>query len=90
MHLYNAWNKIPVELQQPFLDAVQRGYNAQREYLVEANTEAEVKLKEAGVTFHEINTEELKESYKSTAENKKFTFDVEWQKAVDEILTSVK
>jgi tripartite ATP-independent transporter DctP family solute receptor len=86
----NAWNKIPVELQQPFLDAVQRGYNAQREYLVEANTEAEVKLKEAGVTFHEINTEELKESYKSTAENKKFTFDVEWQKAVDEILTSVK
>lgn len=79
----DAWNKIPEELQQPFLDAVERGVEAQRQYLVEANEEAEAELKEKGVEFHSIDVELLQSAYKEKADEKGFTFDSEWQAAVD-------
>ncbi|NLY44908.1 MAG: TRAP transporter substrate-binding protein [Tissierella sp.] len=82
----NAWNKIPEELQQPFLDAVKRGCDAQREYLIEANEEAEVELKELGVEFHEIDKSSLKRAYQKMAVEKGYTFDPEWQAVVDEVL----
>lgn len=84
----DAWNKIPEDLREPFLEAVQRGCEAQRQYLVEANEEAEVELKKLGVEFHEIDKNALKEAYKKVAEEKGFTFDPEWQAAVDEVLNS--
>ncbi len=51
----NAWNKIPEDLREPFLAAVKRGYEAQRQYLVDANEEATEKLKGVGVVFHDID-----------------------------------
>lgn len=42
----NAWNKIPADLREPFLAAVKRGCDAERQYLVDANEEATVKLKD--------------------------------------------
>lgn len=86
----SAWNKIPEDLQQPFLDAVQKGCEAQREYLVEANTEAETELKEKGVEFHNIDVEELQKAYKAEAEKQGFTFDEKWQEAVDEAIETIK
>ncbi|MCB6609608.1 TRAP transporter substrate-binding protein DctP [[Clostridium] symbiosum] len=85
-----AWQQIPEDLRQPFLDAVQRGVEAERQYLVEENAEAEKKLIEAGVTMHDINVEELQAAYKVQAEKEGFTFDPEWQAAVDEAIASVK
>lgn len=55
-----AWNKIPDDLKQIFKDAIKRGADYQRELLVQANTEAEKELKELGVTFYDIDREELK------------------------------
>lgn len=84
----NAWNKIPEELQQPFLDGVKKGYEAQRQYLVDANADAEKELKELGVEFHQIDKKDLQEAYDELAKQKKFEFDPEWQAVVDEILNS--
>ena len=44
---------------------------------------------ELGVTFHEIDTSELKAAYQAKAAEKGFTFDPEWQAAVDEAIASV-
>ena len=54
-----AWQQIPEDLRQPFLDAVQKGIDAERQYLVEENEAAEKKLIEAGVTIYDIDVEEL-------------------------------
>lgn len=86
----DAWNKIPVELQQPFLDAVQRGVEAQRQYLAEANQEAEIELKEKGVEFYSIDVEALQSAYQKKAAEKGFKFDPKWQAAVDKAIESVK
>ena len=84
----NAWNKIPQDLQKPFLEGVKKGYEAQRQYLVEANQEAEVKLKEKGVKFHDIDKNALQTAYKKLAVKKGYKFDAQWQAAVDKALTA--
>ena len=86
----SAWQQIPEDLRQPFLDAVQRGCEAQRGYLVEANEEAEKELVENGVTFYDIDTAELQKAYQEEAKKQGFTFDAEWQKAVDEAIASAE
>lgn len=83
-----AWNKIPEELQEPFLAGVKKGYQAQREYLAEANETAVEELKTLGVTFHKIDTKELQALYKSIAEKKRFTFDPEWEAACQEAISA--
>ncbi|MFR3763171.1 MAG: TRAP transporter small permease subunit [[Clostridium] symbiosum] len=60
------------------------------QYLVEENEAAEKKLIEAGVTIYDIDVEELQKAYKAQAEKEGFTFDPEWQAAVDEAIASVK
>lgn len=85
-----AWKKIPEDLQKPFLDAVQRGVEAQRQYLVEANEEATKELKEKGVSFYEIDIPKLQAAYKAKAKAKGFTFDKEWEAAVQEAIDSLK
>ena len=85
-----AWKKIPEDLQKPFLDAVQRGVEAQRQYLLEANEEATKELKEKGVQFFEIDTEVLKNAYKTKAAEKGFTFDKEWEEAVQKATSNAK
>lgn len=57
-----AWNQIPEDLRQPFADAVKRGCDAQRQYLVEANEAAVTELTELGVTFYDIDRDALKEA----------------------------
>lgn len=57
-----AWNRIPDELKPVFVEAVKEGANYQRALLSEANAEAEVELKEMGVTFYNIDRNELKNS----------------------------
>lgn len=85
-----AWDKIPEDLREPFLQAVKRGCDAQRQYLVEANEEAEKILSEKyGVRFHELDNKILKETYLKTSQQKGYTFDPVWQAAVDEAIASV-
>lgn len=84
-----AWNKIPEDLQQPFMDAVQRGVEYERELLVSENEAAEEELKELGVTFYDIDIPTLQAAYQAKAAEKGFTFDPTWQAAVDEAIASV-
>lgn len=86
----NAWNKIPADLREPFLKAVKRGCDAQRQYLVDANTDAETKLKGFGVKFHDIDVAALQAAYKKAAAQKGYKFDPAWQAAVDEAIASAK
>lgn len=83
-----AWNMIPEDLRQPFVDGVTEGCNAQRIYLKETNEKAVEELKEKGVVFHDVDLAELKEYYQSVSADKGFVFDPEWQAAVDEIITA--
>lgn len=84
----DAWNRIPEELRDTFLAAVQEGCNAERQYLVEENEAAEQKLVDAGVTFHDIDTAALQAAYQAEAEKQGFTFDEAWQAAVDEVVAA--
>ncbi len=82
----HAWQQIPKDLQEPFLEGVRKGYEAERGYLKEANETAAAELKEKGVQFHEIDNAALQAAYKDAAAKKGFTFDSEWQAAVDEAI----
>ena len=86
----DAWNRIPEDLRQPFLDAVEEGVAWERNRLEEANEEAVGLLEERGVTFYDIDMEELQAAYQAKAEQEGFFFDPEWQAAVDEAIESVK
>lgn len=81
-----AWNRIPEELRPVFLEAVEKGYKEERKLLKQANEEATVILKEKGVTFHEIDVQELQNAYNNLSDTKGFQFDPEWQKAVDQVI----
>lgn len=85
-----AYNQIPEDLRQPFLDAVQKGVEAQRQYLVEENEAAEKKLIEAGVTITEVDVAEFQRAYQEQAKKAGFTFDPKWQAAVDEVIAATK
>lgn len=82
----HAWNRIPEELRPAFMEAVERGYNQERQLLKQANEDAVVVLKEKGVTFHEIDVESLQKAYQELAAKKGFTFDAEWQAAIDQAI----
>lgn len=84
-----AWNKIPEDLQQPFMDAVQRGVEYERALLVSENEAATEELKELGVSFYDIDIAALQAAYQAKAAEKGFTFDPTWQAAVDEAIASV-
>ena len=81
-----AWEKIPEELHDPFMEGVRKGYEAQRGYLKEANEAATVELEKLGVTFYDIDNELLKNTYLETAKEKDYIFDPEWQAAIDEVI----
>lgn len=85
----DAWNKIPEDLREPFLNAVQEGVEYERNLLVEANEEATAELKELGVSFYDIDIPTLQAAYQAKAAEKGFTFDPTWQAAVDEAIASV-
>ena len=51
----DAWNKIPEDLREPFLAAVQEGVAYERNLLNEANAKATEELKALGVSFYDID-----------------------------------
>lgn len=83
----HAWNQIPEDLREPFMEGVRKGYEAERQYLKDANELAAEKLKnEHGVTFHEIDNAALQEAYRQQAQKEGFLFDPQWQAAIDEAI----
>lgn len=82
----HAWNRIPEELRPVFMEAVERGYNQERQLLKQANEDASVILKEKGVVFHDIDVASLQKAYQELAEKKGFQFDAEWQAAIDQAI----
>lgn len=81
-----AWNMIPKELQDDFLEGCKEGYQAGRKYLADTNEEAIEELKTLGVEFHEIDMQQLKTSYQLTAKKKGFVFEPEWQDAINKVM----
>lgn len=81
-----AWNMIPDDLKDEFLEGCKEGYMAERKYLADTNAEAIEALKKKGVKFWNIDIAELKEFYDKEAEKRNFKFDPEWQKAVDQVI----
>lgn len=79
-----AWERIPENLREPFMEAVRQGVEWERDELVRANDSVAEELKKLGVEFHDIDTSVLKEAYRNIAEEKGFTFDPEWVSAVDD------
>lgn len=83
----NAWNNIPEDMRPAVLEAIKRGYNTERELLKQANDKATVVLREQhGVTFHEIDVAELQNAYHKLAAERNYTFDPEWQEAIDRVI----
>lgn len=82
----HAWERIPEDLRPAFMEAVERGYNQERQLLKEANENATVVLKEKGVEFHDIDVESLQKAYRELAEKKGFRFDPEWQSAINQAI----
>lgn len=81
-----AWNKIPEDLRDTFVEAVWEGCEIQWTYLDEANDEAVKSLEEVGVTFYDVDTDELKAAYQASS---KLTYDAAWLEAVDAAKTAV-
>lgn len=78
-----AWNKIPEDLRDTFVAAVWEGCEAQWQYLEEANEEAKGNLESAGVTFYDIDTEEMKAAYVAEQQKNGVVYDAAWTAAVD-------
>lgn len=75
-----AWNKIPEDLRDTFVEAVWEGCEVQWTYLNEANAEAIKNLEDVGVTFYDIDVDELKAAYQAAST---LTYDTAWVEAVD-------
>lgn len=83
----NAWNKIPEDLRDVFAQAVWDGCEAQWQYLVDANNEAIENLKNVGVTFYDIDLDELKSAYAAANTT---AYDPDWVAAVNAAKAAVQ
>jgi tripartite ATP-independent transporter DctP family solute receptor len=79
----NAWNKIPDDLKDTFVEAVWAGCEQQWQFLNEANEEAKTELEGVGVTFYDIDIDSLKAAYKAKQEKDGTTYDAAWVEAVE-------
>ena len=86
----NAWNRIPEELRDKFLAAVQKGCEQQWEFLNEANHEAIELLKGVGIKFYDIDISELKAAYAELQKKEGIAYDPEWAAAVEAARAAVK
>lgn len=86
----NAWNKIPEDLRETFVNAVWEGCKAQWTYLDEANAEATENLKNAGVSFYDIDVDALKAAYQASQEKAGASYDETWLAAIDEAKKAVQ
>ncbi len=86
-----AWKKIPEDLRDPFLKAVQEGCEKQWTFLNEANEAAKEELqKDHGVTVYQMDLAPMKEAYKKQQEADNTTFDPKWEEAVKAAKEAVK
>ena len=83
----NAWNRIPEDLRDVFVEAVWEGCEAQWKYLEEANADAIENLKNVGVTFYDPDLEELKDVY---AAANTIEYDPAWVAAVESAKAAVQ
>jgi tripartite ATP-independent transporter DctP family solute receptor len=87
----NAWNKIPDDLKDTFVEAVGKGCEEQWQYLNDANDAAEKELtSEHGVTMYDIDVDSLKTAYANEQKKQNVTFDDAWVKAVQAAKDAVK
>lgn len=86
----NAWNQIPDDLKETFVEAVWAGCEQQWQFLNEANEEAVELLKGVGVSFYDIDIESLKEAYAAKVAADGTTYDETWVAAVDAARAAVK
>ena len=86
----NAWEKIPEDLRDKFLEAVTKGCEQQWEFLNEANNEAIEHLKGVGVKFYDIDINELKAAYAEKQKADGTKYDPEWVAAVEAARAAVK
>lgn len=86
-----AWDKIPDDLKDTFLEAVKKGCEKQWGYLTEANDEAKEELqKEHGVQVITMDTTEMKKAYKEKQESDGTTYDEKWVEAIEAAKKEVK
>ncbi|NCC07315.1 MAG: TRAP transporter substrate-binding protein [Clostridia bacterium] len=85
-----AWNKIPEDLRDTFVAAVWEGCAEQWKYLDEANAEAQTNLEGAGVTFYDIDTDEMQAAYEAAQQKNSVSYDAAWVTAVDAAKAAVK
>lgn len=78
-----AWNKIPDDLKDAVVAGVKKGCDAQRQFLADANAEAEIALKEKGVTFYEMDKEALKAAIMPTMGQFSDRMPQEWLDAIE-------
>ena len=86
----NAWNQIPDDLKETFVEAVWAGCEQQWQFLNEANEEAIELLKGVGVSFYDIDIDSLKEAYAAKVEADGTTYDEAWVAAVEAARAAVK
>ena len=86
----NAWNKIPDDMKDTFVQAVAAGCEKQWQFLNEANEEAVKELEGVGVSFYDIDVEELKTAYQAKQEADGTTYDEKWVEAVEAARAAVK
>lgn len=86
----NAWNRIPEDLRGKFLEAVAKGCEQQWQFLNEANDEATGLLKGVGITFYDIDINELKAAYAERQKADGTSYNPEWVAAVEAARAAVK
>ena len=86
----NAWNQIPDDLKETFVEAVWAGCEQQWQFLNEANEEAVELLKGVGVSVYDIDLDSLKEAYAAKVEADGTTYDEAWVAAVEAARAAVK
>lgn len=85
-----AYKKIPSDVLEAFEAAVWEGCEAQWQYLIDANEEAIENLKGAGVTFYDIDVEEMKAAYADAIAAKGLAYDAEWTAAIEAAKAAVQ
>lgn len=81
-----AWNMIPEDLKAGFEEGIKEGEKIGRDYLQQFNADTVEKMKEAGVTFHDIDRDEMKKTYEAYCEKQGYTFNETWQAAIDKAI----
>ena len=78
-----AWNQIPDDLREDFVEGVKAGAQRQRDYLVEANEAAVKELTELGVEFYEIPIDDMRKLVEPAMEQFSDRMDPAWVEAIE-------